>query len=149
MLSAHSSTVVREVVESTERGEQYARGLASVLSVVRRIRRTIMEWNGAGVGTVAQLCTDYQSFLSDWEHVVYSVGVTTEAPQDYAQPPATNRADTCPICYRRTDEAPSQRPASIGTTQFLGHTYHAQCGNFYLNRVGTVLPQLRLDKSVK
>lgn len=42
----------------------------------------------------------------------------------------------CNICIQPVDENESAR------IHFVGHSYHSKCANFYLNRVGTLLPQL-------
>lgn len=42
----------------------------------------------------------------------------------------------CNICAQPVDESESSR------IHFVGHSYHSKCANFFLNRVGTLLPQL-------
>lgn len=42
----------------------------------------------------------------------------------------------CNICIQPVNENESTR------IHFLGYSYHSKCANFYLNRVGALLPQL-------
>ncbi|KAI1731822.1 synergin gamma [Ditylenchus destructor] len=136
-----NSAQVASVME-TECGDKYVMSLKAVYSVVQRINRSLERYANDSLSDKLREVHDVQKDAhSEWNSLnafLCQETLYANGEHNYDLQPS-NSTSLCGICIQSLDTFVSGCEA----IEFLSHTYHSQCANFYLNRrIGALLPNL-------
>ncbi|TKR78052.1 hypothetical protein L596_018921 [Steinernema carpocapsae] len=113
-------------VASTTRGKNYLSALQEIFEITQRITRSLKQ-RGRSESRLATIS-------SFWEKVKHLTKFSPAIKPENAISNGSADERKCGICLESTT-------SNGHVIEFIGKTYHAQCANFWINRIDSLLPQ--------
>lgn len=135
----------RNIILSTERGVGYFKSLEAIFGIIRRIFETVSD-NFSAYNFDPIFLDELETFGQKWNILLQDyfpnlkIFPKISSHKFLTSINISKDSKACCICLRPPQNTSDEE--EVPFIEFVGNLYHTNCANFYLNRVGILLPNL-------